>query len=132
VSGATGEINRQWVVETFVNTVYVQGATALSSQKLGLVEEAYPMLPVIGGIGGTLVAFPQVLAAHGMTTSGVGTLGGSLAPVGTIAGTIMGTIAATLNPNQFTIKVYQAPARTLVEASAGTITGALTFLLRGM
>jgi hypothetical protein len=132
-TGVVGQINRDAAVETFVNTYYTTsvGGFVFSSQKMGVVTEVYPLPALIGGIGGTLIPVVQVITAHGMMSSGVGTVGGPQAPIGTISASVMATIAATLLPNQFLAKVYSAPAGTLVEAPTGTITAALAFLLKG-
>jgi len=131
-TGVIGQINRSTVVETFVNTVY--GAPQIfSSQKLAVVTEAYPMPTLIGGLGGTLEVNSKVVAAHGMMSSGGGTIGlQSASLIGTIAATIQATLASTLGPNQFLARCYTAPAGTLVEVASGSlISGALTFLLKG-
>lgn len=131
-TGVIGQINRTTVVETFVATVY--GAPQIfNSQKLAVVSEAYPLPPFEGGLGGTLSVQAQIIAAHGMQTSGVGTIGAQATGlIGTIAASITATIAATLAPNAFLARVYTSPAGTLVEVPSGSlISGALTFLLKG-
>ena len=128
-----GQINDTWVVETYIGQTYTTGGILLASQKLGNVQEAYPLPPLIGALGGTLVVFPQVLVAHGMVSNQTGSLGIAVQPsVGTIAGSIVATIAATLAPNQFLVKAYTAAAGSLTEVGNATaISAALTFLERG-
>jgi hypothetical protein len=118
----TGQINRSWVVESFVGVLYTtaQGGILLQSQQLQEVEEVYSMPTPVGVGGGTLQVSTQVQAAHGM--SGL---------IGTIPASVTATVAATLLPNQFLVKVFQTPAGTLVERATGTLDTAMVFIIKG-
>lgn len=106
----TGVINRQWVVETYTNVVAASAGAVLSSRKLTVVSEAYP-ISMAGTVAGPYAA--GTIVAHGGST-----------PAGT--GSIQATIAATLGPQQFTAQVTLGG--TLL--TAGTVLSA-TFLERG-
>lgn len=105
----TGQINREWVVETFPGVVYTAGGLIVSSQKLAEVDEAY----FLSGISsGTVIPVGATVVAHGVRNPDQGTIGA--------------TIAATLAPQQFVVGLYDAAG----EVAAGTLT-ALTFIERG-
>ncbi len=104
----TGQINREWVIETFPGVVYAVGGALVSSQKLAEVDEAY-FLP---GPAGTVIPTGATIVAHGVSTPNQGSVGA--------------TIAATLGPQQFIAGLYEASG----ELTAGTLPS-LTFLLRG-
>ena len=105
----TGQINREWVIETFPGVVYAAGGVAISSQKLAEVDEAY----FLSGISsGTVIPTGATIVAHSVRTPDQGTIGA--------------TIAGTLAPQQFLAGLYDAAG----EVAAGTLT-ALTFIERG-
>jgi hypothetical protein len=105
----TGQINREWVIETFPGVVYTAGGVVISSQKLAEVDEAY----FLSGIAaGSVIPTGATIISHGARVPD--------------QGSVSATVAATLGPQQFLVGLYDAAG----ELAASTLT-ALTFIERG-
>jgi len=105
-----GRINKEWEVETFSNTPFANGLAVFSSQRKTVVSEAI----FLGGqTGGTVIGYATVVA-HDRSNPDQGTIGG--------------TQAATLAPQQFVAGFYNAQGGTVF----GSVIGQTTFLVRGV
>lgn len=114
----TGEINREWYVETIKNTVYAAGGSTFSSAKFPYVEEAY-FLRAQGTILANQPNWASVIA-HNVSLPDQGSIGA--------------TVAATLGSSSWKAGLYLLggtvanPAA--AEIGAGTIINS-TWLVRG-
>jgi hypothetical protein len=105
-----GEVNSEWVVETYSNVIFAAGgATLFSSSHRTVVSEA---VFISGQAGGVPITSATVIA-HGRSVPD--------------QGSVAATVAATLAPQQFLADLY-ASSGTVV---AGTVVTSATFLVRG-
>src|SRR5487761_2036015 len=109
----TGEINREWEVESFSNVAIAGGQAVLSSAKHPVVSEA-----VFLGAGGTIQVVSATVIAHDRSIPDQGSIGA--------------TIAATLKPQQF-IAGFYGQGGSLIGTLAGTAIATITavFQIRG-
>ncbi|MBF6555569.1 MAG: hypothetical protein IVW52_05255 [Acidimicrobiales bacterium] len=109
----TGEINREWVIESVPVIAIKGGQAVVSSAKLPVVSEAYFV-----AAGGTVQVLSASIIAHDRSVPDQGTIGG--------------TQAATLAPQQFLVGFYGqggSAIGTLLGTALATISA--TFELRG-
>lgn len=111
----TGLINKSWVVESYTNALIKTGVAVFSSQKFQVVSEAVFLNGFSAGTGTLTAIGAATVIAHGRSIPD--------------QGTIAGTQAATLAPQQFMAAFYaggQAGA-----TIGGTVVTSAVFLVRG-
>lgn len=101
------EINRNWVVDAITNPVIGSGgALDVHSTELQMVDDAYPLS--VTGTSASLEVVAQIVQSHNFP-------GGSL--------------SATLQPNEYVLKVYESNAGTLDPIASGTLSGVTLFVI---